>query len=110
LLLLQHMELACLEKPPCWKGKAWDGIWSRNFCPIIFFRRVADPHHFSAEPGSSFSLQCDLVSDPAPDQSYANLRPLVYSGRGKFMPLPLKSKILETPGSLATDDIKMFLL
>ena len=33
-----------------------------------------------------------------------------YSGRGKFMPLPLKSKILETPGSLATDDIKMFLL
>ena len=34
----------------------------------------------------------------------------LYSGRGKFMPLPLKSKILETPGSLATDDIKMFLL
>ncbi len=32
----------------------------------------------------------------------------VYSGRGKFMPLPLKSKILETPGSLVTDDIKMF--
>ncbi len=31
-----------------------------------------------------------------------------YSGRGKFMPLPLKSKILETPGSLVTDDIKMF--
>jgi hypothetical protein len=30
---------------------------------------------------------------------------LDYSGRGKFMPLPLKSKILETPGSLATDDI-----
>ncbi len=29
-----------------------------------------------------------------------------YSGRGKFMPLPLKSKILETPGSLVTDDIK----
>jgi hypothetical protein len=24
------------------------------------------------------------------------------------MPLPLKSKILETPGSLVTDDIKMF--
>jgi hypothetical protein len=35
---------------------------------------------------------------------------IMYSGRGKFMPLPLKSKILETPGSLATDDIKMFLL
>ena len=34
----------------------------------------------------------------------------IYSGRGKFMPLPLKSKILETPGSLATDDIKMFSL
>jgi hypothetical protein len=33
---------------------------------------------------------------------------LVYSGRGKFMPLPLKSKLLETPGSLVTDDIKMF--
>jgi hypothetical protein len=32
----------------------------------------------------------------------------MYSGRGKFMPLPLKSKILETPGSLVTDkeDIK----
>ncbi len=23
---------------------------------------------------------------------------LIYSGRGKFMPLPLKSKILEPPG------------
>ena len=34
--------------------------------------------------------------------------PGTYSGRGKFMPLPLKSKILETPGSLVTDDIKMF--
>ncbi len=33
---------------------------------------------------------------------------LYYSGRRKFMPLPLKSKILETPGSLVTDDIKMF--
>jgi hypothetical protein len=31
-----------------------------------------------------------------------------YSGRGKFMPLPLKSKILETPGFLVTDDIKIF--
>jgi hypothetical protein len=31
-----------------------------------------------------------------------------YSGRGKFMPLPLKSKLLETPESLVTDDIKMF--
>ncbi len=30
-----------------------------------------------------------------------------YNGRGKFMPLPLKIKILETPGSLVTDDIKM---
>jgi hypothetical protein len=39
-----------------------------------------------------------------------NLYGSIYSGRGKFMPLPLKSKILETPGSLATDDIKMFLL
>ncbi len=35
-------------------------------------------------------------------------QPLLYGGRGKFMPLPLKSKILETPGSLVTDDIKMF--
>ncbi len=33
---------------------------------------------------------------------------LLYSGRGKFMPLPLKSKILETPGSLVTDDSRMF--
>ncbi len=32
----------------------------------------------------------------------------IYSGREKFMPLPLKSKILETPGSLVTDDTKMF--
>jgi hypothetical protein len=32
----------------------------------------------------------------------------IYSGRGKFMPLPLKSKILETPGFLVTDYIKMF--
>ncbi len=32
----------------------------------------------------------------------------LYSGRGKFMPLLLESKILETPGSLVTDDIKMF--
>jgi hypothetical protein len=31
-----------------------------------------------------------------------------YSGRGKFMPLPLKSKILETPGFLVTDYMKMF--
>jgi hypothetical protein len=33
---------------------------------------------------------------------------IMYSGRGKFMPLPLKSKILETPGFLVTDYIKMF--
>jgi hypothetical protein len=33
-----------------------------------------------------------------------------YSGRGKFMPLPLKSQILETPGFLVTDYTKMFLL
>jgi hypothetical protein len=32
----------------------------------------------------------------------------LYSGRGKFMPLPPKSKILETPGFLVTDYIKMF--
>ncbi len=32
----------------------------------------------------------------------------IYSGRGKFMTLPLKSKLLETPGSLVTDDSKMF--
>jgi hypothetical protein len=31
-----------------------------------------------------------------------------YSGHGKFMPLPLKSKILETSGFLVTDYIKMF--
>ncbi len=33
---------------------------------------------------------------------------LTYSGRGKFMPLSLKSKILETPGFLVTYYIKMF--
>jgi hypothetical protein len=33
-----------------------------------------------------------------------------YSGRGKLMPLPLIRKILETPGSLVTEDIKMFSL
>jgi hypothetical protein len=33
---------------------------------------------------------------------------MLYSGRGKFMPLPLKSQILETPGFLVTDYIKMF--
>ncbi len=32
----------------------------------------------------------------------------IYSWHGKFMPLPLKSKILETPESLVTDDIKVF--
>jgi hypothetical protein len=37
-----------------------------------------------------------------------NYMQIIYSGRGKFMPLPLKSKILETPGSLVTDDINMF--
>ncbi len=31
-----------------------------------------------------------------------------YSGRGKFMPLPLKRKILETTGSLVTDELKYF--
>jgi hypothetical protein len=41
---------------------------------------------------------------------YSNLKDLLYfySGRGKFMPLPLKSKILETPGFLVKDYIKMF--
>ncbi len=32
----------------------------------------------------------------------------LYSGHRKFMLLPQKSKILETPGSLVTDDIKIF--
>jgi hypothetical protein len=36
------------------------------------------------------------------------MKHLMYSGRGKFMPLPLKSEILETPGFLVTDNIKMF--
>jgi hypothetical protein len=31
-----------------------------------------------------------------------------YSGRGKFMPLSLKSKILETPGFLVTDYLRCF--
>jgi hypothetical protein len=48
---------------------------------------------------------CDLLNTLHRDYSDK-----IYSGRGKFMPLPLKSKILKTPGSLATDDIKMFLL
>ena len=56
-----------------------------------------------------------LDPDPVPHESENWIRIrikvkncLKYSGRGKFMPLPLKSKILETPGSLVTDDIKMF--
>jgi hypothetical protein len=45
------------------------------------------------------------------EPNYTTARRLVlytYSGRGKFMPLPMKSKILETPGFLVTDYIKMF--
>jgi hypothetical protein len=42
------------------------------------------------------------------EKLFSNIFISIYSGRGKFMPLPLKSKILETPGSLVTDDIKMF--
>jgi hypothetical protein len=34
----------------------------------------------------------------------------VYSGRGKFMPLPLKSEILETPGFLVTNYIKISIM
>jgi hypothetical protein len=40
------------------------------------------------------------------DLGYSYDNESIYSGRGKFMPMPLKSKILETPGSLVTDDIK----
>jgi hypothetical protein len=46
----------------------------------------------------------DKGEDSSPTENSSNM----YSGRGKFMPLPLKSKILETPGSLVTDGIKMF--
>ncbi len=52
-------------------------------------------------------LLLDLV-DKATLHTTVNANFFLYSGRGKFMPLPLKSKILEIPGSLVTDDIKMF--
>jgi hypothetical protein len=56
-----------------------------------------------------FGLQ-DPTLDPDPDPEKINMdpKPCLYSGRGKFMPLPLKSKILETPGFVVTDYIKMF--
>jgi hypothetical protein len=53
-------------------------------------KRVSDPHHFNADPGSSFSLKVsdpdpgfhlnvDPDPDPVPHQRNANLRPLAYS-------------------------------
>jgi hypothetical protein len=56
---------------------------------------------------SQSQVVCDL-SDFKVLCSIFSLDNLLYSGRGKFMPLPLKSKILETPGFLVTDYIKMF--
>ncbi len=53
-----------------------------------------------------------MLADGSPDKFFLRLIKLnqciQYSGHGEFMPLPLKSKILETPGFLVTDYIKMF--
>jgi hypothetical protein len=38
--------------------------------------RVADPHHFNADPDPAFHLNVD--PDPAPHQSDGNLRPMGY--------------------------------
>jgi hypothetical protein len=62
---------------------------------IPFINRVADPHHFNADPhhfnadphhfnadpdpDPDFHFNADLDLDPAPCQSDANLRPLVYT-------------------------------
>jgi hypothetical protein len=58
-------------------------------------------------PALSFYLNC-AVHHCTPGRNCPLYFSLHYSGRGKFMPLPLKSKILETSESLVTDDIKMF--
>ncbi len=41
-------------------------------------KRVADPHHFNADPDPAFHSSADPDPDPALHQSDGNLRPLVY--------------------------------
>ncbi len=36
-----------------------------TFCALV---RVADPHHFSADPDPAFHFNADLDPDPAPHQ------------------------------------------
>ncbi len=49
---------------------------------IYYTVRVADPHHFNADPDSAFHSRADL--DPAPHQSYGNLRPLILDHPGLY--------------------------
>jgi hypothetical protein len=54
----------------------------------MVFAKVADPHHFDADPHPGFDFNADLNPElafhsnadphPAPSQSDGNLRPLVY--------------------------------
>ncbi len=71
-------------------GKMWGVMWRVSANRIFSVRFVSE-------------MICKLRRN-----RFRRLPVYMYSGRGKFMPLPLKSKILETPGSLVTDDIKMF--
>jgi hypothetical protein len=70
-------------------GSCFDSV-QMNIKKIIkvLGSRVADPHHFNAEPDPAFffnaasdpdpAFHLNADPDPAPHQSYQNLRPLVY--------------------------------
>ncbi len=64
------------------KDVARNCVWFYGFSgvPLLYIKhaRVADPHHFNADPDPSFHLSTDPDQDPAPHQSDAYLRPLVY--------------------------------
>jgi hypothetical protein len=68
---------------------------------MLFFRKY---NFMKIEPAWKGT---GTLSEPI-SQHLIFLSIFMYSGRGKFMPLPLKSKILETPGFLVTDYIKLF--
>ncbi len=77
-------------------------VWLRTFSGRTFFANYF--HRFKIS--IKFSVFWKLICQKRTKKILGSLS--TYSGRWKFMPLPLKSKILETPGSLITDDIKMF--
>jgi hypothetical protein len=81
----------CAPVPAQLKGKYKRFCIKDNFAILSFFDFRVFPH--------SVALLNILVLKSSES---------CYSGRGKFMPLPLKSKLLENPGSLVPDDIKMF--